>query len=136
MSSFGTPNSQANLTYLFSRTSILPVRWTIARGYCVRNFENVRADRGVSFCFAARIDENPVRRPDFVDQRAASRVSWLVQAFAIPLRMMTDEGELAFISTVTVFGTPIDVTVSELAIETFFPADEKTAEALDRRRES
>jgi transcriptional regulator with XRE-family HTH domain len=54
--------------------------------------------------------------------------------FAIPLRLMSNEGEFSFISTMTVFGTPIDVTVSELAIETFFPADEKTAEALQRRR--
>jgi len=52
--------------------------------------------------------------------------------FAIPLRLMTKEGELSFISTVTVFGTPIDVTVSELAIETFFPADENTAAILRR----
>jgi len=50
----------------------------------------------------------------------------------IPLRLTTKEGELSFISTVTVFGTPIDVTVSELAIESFFPADEKTAEILSR----
>ena len=52
--------------------------------------------------------------------------------FAIPLRLVTKEGELSFISTVTVFGTPIDVTLSELAIESFFPADEKTAEILSR----
>ncbi len=52
--------------------------------------------------------------------------------FAIPLRLMTSEGELSFISTVTIFGTPIDVTLSELAIESFFPADEKTAEILSR----
>ncbi len=52
--------------------------------------------------------------------------------FAIPLRLMTKEGDLSFISTVTVFGTPIDVTVSELAIETFFPADEKTAQIISR----
>lgn len=50
--------------------------------------------------------------------------------FAIPLRLTSDRGELSFISTMTVFGTPIDVTISELAIETFFPADEKTAEVL------
>ena len=50
--------------------------------------------------------------------------------FAIPLRLMTKEGELSFISTVTVFGTPIDVTLSELAIESFFPADEQTAEIM------
>lgn len=52
--------------------------------------------------------------------------------FAIPLRLMTKEGELSFISTVTVFGTPIDVTLSELAIESFFPVDEKTAKILSR----
>ena len=37
---------------------------------------------------------------------------------------------LSFISTITVFGTPNDVTLSELALETFFPADEATAQAL------
>jgi len=51
---------------------------------------------------------------------------------SIPLRLITKEGELSFISTVTIFGTPIDVTLSELAIESFFPADEKTAEILSR----
>jgi transcriptional regulator with XRE-family HTH domain len=50
--------------------------------------------------------------------------------FAIPLRLMTKDGELSFISTITVFGTPIDVTLSELAIESFFPANEETAETL------
>ena len=35
-------------------------------------------------------------------------------------------------STPTVFGTPVDVTLSELAIEMFFPADQATAEALRR----
>ena len=38
--------------------------------------------------------------------------------------------ELAFFSTVTTFGTPLDVTVSELAIESSFPADPETAAAL------
>lgn len=37
---------------------------------------------------------------------------------------------LSFITTVTVFGTPLDVTLSELAIESFFPADEPTADAV------
>lgn len=50
--------------------------------------------------------------------------------FAIPLRLMTKNGELSFVSTITVFGTPLDVTLSELAIESFFPADEKTAQIL------
>jgi transcriptional regulator with XRE-family HTH domain len=49
-----------------------------------------------------------------------------------PLRLRTKEGDLTFMSVVTVFGTPIDVTLSELAIESYFPADEKTAEVLNR----
>ena len=49
---------------------------------------------------------------------------------SIPLRLMKKEGELSFISTVTVFGTPIDVTLSELAIESFFPADTQTQKIL------
>jgi len=52
--------------------------------------------------------------------------------FAIPLRLLTGDGQLSFISTVTVFGTPIDITLSELAVESFFPADEKTAEIMNR----
>ncbi|HYY84357.1 MAG TPA: transcriptional regulator, partial [Beijerinckiaceae bacterium] len=39
-------------------------------------------------------------------------------------------GVLSFFSTTTVFGTPIDVTLSELALEAFFPADDATAQAL------
>ncbi|MDJ1160116.1 helix-turn-helix transcriptional regulator [Chelatococcus sp. SYSU_G07232] len=50
----------------------------------------------------------------------------------VPLRLETDDGVLAFFSTTTVFGTPVDITLSELAIEAFFPADAVTAEALRR----
>jgi len=49
---------------------------------------------------------------------------------AIPLRLATPLGELSFISTTTVFGTPLDVTLDELAIEAFYPADAITAERL------
>jgi transcriptional regulator with XRE-family HTH domain len=54
-------------------------------------------------------------------------------AIAVPLRLDVDGEELAFISTATTFGTATDVTVAELAIESFFPADERTAKALERR---
>jgi len=37
---------------------------------------------------------------------------------------------LSFFSTTMVFGTPVDITLSELALETFFPADELTASKL------
>ena len=49
---------------------------------------------------------------------------------AIPLRLGGPDGELSFISTTMVFGTPVDVTLSELAIETFFPADAATASQM------
>jgi hypothetical protein len=44
----------------------------------------------------------------------------------VPLRIRTRMGVLSFISTTMVFGTPVDITLSELAIETFFPADHET----------
>ena len=49
---------------------------------------------------------------------------------ATPLRIRSGDAELSFISTYTTFGTAVDVTVSELSIEAFFPADEATAQAL------
>jgi transcriptional regulator with XRE-family HTH domain len=51
-------------------------------------------------------------------------------AFVVPMRLRTEVGELAFLSTTTVFGTPVEVSLSELAIESFFPANEKTAKVL------
>jgi transcriptional regulator with XRE-family HTH domain len=48
----------------------------------------------------------------------------------VPLRLRHDAGELSFFSTVTTFGTPLDITVAELAIEAFFPADTATAKIL------
>jgi hypothetical protein len=55
-----------------------------------------------------------------------------VGGVVVPLRLATPNGVLSFISTTTVFGTPIDITLSELALETFFPADPATGEALRR----
>jgi transcriptional regulator with XRE-family HTH domain len=49
---------------------------------------------------------------------------------AVPFRLNTPAGVLSFMSTTTVFGTPVDVTLSELAIESFFPTDAATAEAM------
>ena len=47
---------------------------------------------------------------------------------AVPLVLRAGEAELSFLSTTTMFGTPIDITLSELAIEAFLPADARTAE--------
>jgi transcriptional regulator with XRE-family HTH domain len=51
-------------------------------------------------------------------------------AVAVPLQLAHGDRVLSFISTTTVFGTPIDVTLSEIALECFYPADAETAEAL------
>ncbi|NKI92633.1 helix-turn-helix transcriptional regulator [Rhizobacter sp. SG703] len=53
-------------------------------------------------------------------------------AVAVPLQIRSSLGVLSFISTTTVFGTPVDITLSELALETFFPADAETAQLLRR----
>ena len=53
-------------------------------------------------------------------------------AVIVPFRMTTEGRTLSFFSTITVFGTPVDITLSELALEAFYPADAATAEALRR----
>jgi len=50
----------------------------------------------------------------------------------IPLRFRHNGEELAFFSTVATFGTPLDITVAELVIESFFPADTRTAIIMRR----
>ena len=50
--------------------------------------------------------------------------------FVVPLRIRHGDRELAFFSTLATFGTPLDITVAELAIESFFPADSDTAALL------
>ncbi|MBA3771712.1 MAG: helix-turn-helix domain-containing protein [Ramlibacter sp.] len=51
---------------------------------------------------------------------------------AMPFRFRTSYGVLNFISTTTIFGTPVDVTLQELALETFFPADAATGDLLHK----
>jgi transcriptional regulator with XRE-family HTH domain len=55
------------------------------------------------------------------------------QAVLVPLRLRVGGRELSFLSTVTTFGTALDITAAELSIEAFLPADRATAEALRSR---
>jgi len=48
----------------------------------------------------------------------------------VPFRLRHGNRVLSFLSTTTVFGTPVEITLSELALESFFPADAETAKAL------
>ncbi|MFC9438470.1 helix-turn-helix domain-containing protein [Nocardia sp. NPDC057030] len=50
--------------------------------------------------------------------------------FEVPIRIRTPVGEMSMFSTMATFGAPADVTLSELAIELFYPLDEFTAAAL------
>lgn len=51
----------------------------------------------------------------------------------VPFELRTPHGVLAFFGTTTVFGTPVDITLSELAVEAFFPANQETAQRLLNR---
>ena len=62
-------------------------------------------------------------RPVFPELEGAEKVF-------VPLRLRDGEGELSFLSTVSTFGTALDVTLSELVVEAFLPADAATSSAL------
>ncbi|WP_280459253.1 MULTISPECIES: helix-turn-helix domain-containing protein [Nocardia] len=53
--------------------------------------------------------------------------------FQVPLRLRTPAGELSLFGTMATFGAPADVTLSELAIELFYPLDDFTARYLRSR---
>ncbi len=63
------------------------------------------------------------RGPELAHSRAAP----LAGEVLVPMRLALDGAELSFISTTMVFGSPVEVTLSELALESFFPADAATA---------
>jgi transcriptional regulator with XRE-family HTH domain len=56
-----------------------------------------------------------------------------VLGFAVPLELASVHGDLRLITTITSFATAADVTLAELHLEAFLPADEGTAEVLRRR---
>jgi transcriptional regulator with XRE-family HTH domain len=58
------------------------------------------------------------------------------QRFAVPFQIVTEAGVLSFFSTTTIFGTPLDITLSELSLECFYPADAATGEALRKMQNS
>jgi transcriptional regulator with XRE-family HTH domain len=62
--------------------------------------------------------------PSSVDQQC--------HRIVVPFQFRTDAGILSFFSTTTVFGTPVDITLSELSLESFYPADSATADALQK----
>jgi transcriptional regulator with XRE-family HTH domain len=57
---------------------------------------------------------------------------WDEPPLLVPLTLRRDGGTLSLFTTLTTFGTPRDVTLEELSIELFFPADDRTEEILRR----
>ncbi len=71
----------------------------------------------------AELPPMPDEDPPSADTEASADI-------VLPFRLRTPIGELSLFSTLTVFGTPTDITLSELAIESFFTADPDTARRL------
>ncbi|CAN5528765.1 helix-turn-helix transcriptional regulator [soil metagenome] len=65
-----------------------------------------------------------------VGHAAQAPVGGELAGVVVPFQLATPHGVLSFISTTTIFGTPVDVTLQELAVESFFPADARTAATL------
>ncbi|NRQ33125.1 helix-turn-helix transcriptional regulator [Nonomuraea sp. NN258] len=87
---------------------------------------------------SARRSPDP-RMDDFVDELAAyvpeAPVGPDHLGFAVPMRLASADGELRLITTLTSFATATDVTVAELQLEAFLPADQPTADLLRTRAE-
>lgn len=75
----------------------------------------------------AELEGYPEPPPD-ADDAAGARAP--ADDLVVPLMLATEYGDLALLYTTTVFGSPRDVTVDEIAIETFYPADAQTAKVL------
>jgi transcriptional regulator with XRE-family HTH domain len=73
------------------------------------------------------------RLADLIEEFAvtpAPEVGVTPTELVVPLRLRVGDSELSLLSTTTVFGTPREVTLSELAVEAFYPADDATRAAL------
>ena len=78
---------------------------------------------------AVKLEAAETYRDIFVGLEAPEQQARIADV-VVPLRYRTPRAELSFLSITAVIGTPMDVTVEELAIESFYPADPQTAKAL------
>lgn len=90
---------------------------------------------------AAELDRNPDDRLAALHEELTgyvppARLPAGHLGFAVPLELRTDRGQLSLITTITSFATAVDVTLSELRLEAFLPADALTAAVLTARMES
>jgi transcriptional regulator with XRE-family HTH domain len=97
------------------------------RGHLLRRLENDLARSGDTRLIALRGELLALPVPEPAGPAGAEAA---LADLAVPLELVVGDVLLRFISTTTVFGTPTDVTLSEIALESFFPANAATAEAL------
>jgi hypothetical protein len=105
------------------------VNWHAWRAHVLARLQR-QVDASADDTLAALRDELAGYPAPFGAQSPDDDSNTVFHQIAVPLRLRTPLGVLSFYSTTTVFGTPVDVTLSELAIEAFFPADPQTAAAL------
>ncbi|MEU9389682.1 helix-turn-helix domain-containing protein [Streptomyces sp. NPDC048324] len=79
-----------------------------------------------------RLDHLPELRAELASYVPELEPSAGQLGFAVPLRLASSYGELRLMTTVTTFATAVDVTLAELKLEAFLPADPATADALRR----
>lgn len=103
------------------------------RGHLLERLRS-QADRTADPALAALLAElEGYPAPDPPTERTRERgPDRDLSGIVVPLRLRTGHGELALFGMTTLFGTPLDVTLAELAIESFFPADAATADVLRR----
>lgn len=98
------------------------------------NFDEWRAQLAARLRREFDISADPEVRQLLDEATSGLRDTPAAAALVVPLRLRRPDGHtLSFISTTTVFGTPREVTLSELAIETFYPADDATRALLGSR---
>jgi MmyB-like transcription regulator ligand binding domain len=108
-----------------------------------RHYQVLRTNEGAARIFARLIADPALARPGDADLAALLRSlfdypgvpqGWRQPDFSVPsdptltLRFKRDVLELAFLTTLTVFNAPQNVTLEELSIESYFPLDDVTAE--------
>ncbi|WP_262273377.1 helix-turn-helix domain-containing protein [Microvirga yunnanensis] len=108
------------------------VNFTEWRNHLVHRLHH-QVDTTGDAVLAALIEE--LRSYPTPDAARAQKANHDYAGIVVPLQIQSGEGLLTLFSTTTIFGTPVDVTLSELAIEAFFPADPETGSALRRLAE-
>jgi len=134
--SFFAPNFQGrnNLAHLiFSEQGLKPALadWPHAAGYLVKR---LRAELGAG---ADAQDQELLAivkeaEAELGELGATPAPATPLEDILIAVTLLRDDTEVDIFTAITTLGTPLDITLQELRIETFFPANERSREVLRR----